>query len=1035
VSMTNNKRRLASGISTVAIAVSMCLATPAQAQTTSTVRGHVDGAAAGSIVTLTDLNTNRSDTVKVDAQGNYIIVGLPPSTYRVQSGGLSQTVVVPLGQAVTVDLAAAAPSAPSGGPAIVVVGARTKDVKTPATTTNVSRFQIENLPNGDRNFLNFAALAPGVTVSPPTLGGRARQVQAGAINSDNTNTFIDGISIKNLVNHGGTIGQNYSSGNPFPASAVDQFDVQTQNFKAEFEQAGSAVISSVTKTGGNAFHGELFGEWQPKAFISRNFDDRPGHRNNSTKPYAPKPDFQTKFFGGNIGGPIIKDKLTFFFDFEGTDKTFASSDINVYNGNFAGLPPAAAAYAQSARDQYNGSFPATFKEQLYFGKLTYFATPNDTIHLSAFVRHESNLQINGGITTVEASTRNRNNENRYQLIWNHRASNWLNEFTIARDVAANGSIPNTPGSSSIVTFTAPQAAPDPDPNIGCIVVPGSNPVTYTCPNIGNNRVLALGGTNFSQDDHQYQTLIKDNVTLYGGPHTIKFGAKINFTKLQRLEDNNSSGTYFFDAVGFTGLGSEAPYAATINTADVRPVTAKNTEIGLFVQDDWRPDDHWQISAGLRWDYESNARNEKFVTPPDVAAALRAYPGWPAAGIDPEDYISNGHNRKHFFGAFQPRLGISYDVKGDRDLVLIAGAGRYYDRSLFIDSALETIKDYYESVATIRTCAIAPNDPNCVAVLPTDPDQLRALGAIQGGEVHLLNNKTKVPYSDQVNAGVRKRFGKINTGVTFAYIRSHNIFQEVVGNRFPDGSYGADQIFVFNGVPYSRGIFYGGSAIGGAPLPGHGSIFIGNSDGKASYTALYFTADKPYTEDSGWGFSTALTLSRAKSNDTRNTNSIGDPFNFDAPTIGEQGWGPVIGMEKWRFVGSGTVRIPFVDVRLSSIVTLSQGPSYGGVLCNVPLTAGGTDCYTTNFGIYRPHGIGYKNVDLNLSKTFKTPWSQDQEVTVYFQALNVFDWVNRNYSMWTGGFQAIGGPGPSHDHDAGSVASQGRNFKAGVRFKF
>jgi hypothetical protein len=1011
VSMTNNKRRLASGISTVAIAASLCFAIPAQAQTTSTVRGHVDGAAAGSTVTLTDLNTNHSDTAKVDAQGNYIIVGLPPSTYRIQSGGLSQTVVVPLGQAVTVDLAAATPSTPSG-PAIVVVGARTKDVKTPATTTNVSRFQIENLPNGDRNFLNFAALAPGVTVSPPQLNGRARQVQAGGINSDNTNTFIDGISIKNLVNHGGTVGQNLSSGNPFPASAVDQFDVQTQNFKAEFEQAGSAVISSVTKTGGNAFHGELFGEWQPKAFISRNFDDRPGHRNNSTKPYDPKPDFQTKFFGGNIGGPIIKDKLTFFFDFEGTDKTFASSDINVYNIPLAVLSAPAQAFAQSAQNQFNGSFPATFKEQLYFGKLTYFATDADTIHLSAFVRHESNLQINGGVTTTDASSRNRNNENRYQLIWNHRGANWLNEFTVARDVAANGSIPNVGGSSAVVTFAG-----------------GGTP------DIGNPRLIVLGGTNFAQDDHQYQTLIKDNVTFSGGPHTLKFGAKVNFTKLQRLENNNGNGTYFYNGFDFTGVGSSVPYAATINTADVQPVTAKNTEIGLFVQDDWRPDDHWQISAGLRWDYESNARNEKFVTPPDVAAALRAYPGWPAAGIDPEDYISTGHNRKHFFGAFQPRLGVSYDVHGDRSLVFIGGAGRYYDRSLFIDSALETIKDYFESVATIRTCAVAPLDPNCVAVLPTDPDALRALGAIQGGEVHLLNNNTKVPYSDQVNAGVRKRFGKINTGLTFSYIRSHNIFQELVGNRFPDGSYGADQIFVFNGVPYSRGIFYGGSAIGGAPLPGHGSIFIGNSDGKASYTALYLTADKPYTEDTGWGFSTALTISRAKSNDTRNTNSIGDPFNFDAPTIGEQGWGPVIGMERWRFVGSGTVRIPIVDARLSSIVTLSAGPSYGGVLCNVPLTAGGTDCYTTNFGIYRPHGIGYKNVDLNLSKTFKTPWSQDQEVTVYFQALNVFDYVNRNYSMWTGGFQAIGGPGPSHDHDTGSVASQGRNFKAGVRFKF
>lgn len=749
MSTTSNKRQLTSGISVIAVAVALGVATPANAQITSSLTGH---APAGSTVTATDVNTGHSDSVKADASGNYQIVGLAPSTYRVQSGSASQTVVVPLGQAVTVDLAG--PAAATGG-AIVVVGARSKDVKTPAVTTNVSRFQIENLPNGDRNFLNFAALAPGVTVSPPTLGGSARQVQAGAISSDFTNTFIDGISIKNLVNHGGTVGQNISSGNPFPASAVDQFDVQTQNFKAEFEQAGSAVISSVTKTGGNRFHGEIFGEWQPKGFISENYDDRPGHRNNATAPYRAKPDFHTKYIGGNIGGPIIKDKLTFFFDVEATDKVFASHDINVYPSSsiVSALPPAAQAYANTARSQYNGSFPATFKEQLYFGKLTYFATPDDTINLSAFVRHESNLQINGGTTTTDASSRNRNNEHRFEGWWNHRGANWLNELFIAHDNAANGAIPNVGGSAYVVTYAGP---------------PGSTPT------FGNEQIT-LGGLAFAQDDHQYQTLIKDNVTITAGPHTIKFGGKINFTKLQRLESKNTNGTYFFDANSFTGVNSSTPFAARINTAAVQPVTAKNTEIGLFVQDDWRPDDHWLVSAGLRWDYESNAKNEKFVTPADVATALRAYPGWKAAGINPEDYISNGNNRHPFWGAFQPRLGVSYDVRGDRELVFTLGLGRYYDRSLFIDSALETIKDLYESVSTIRTCAFAPTDPNCVAVLPTDPEALRALGASQGGQVFLLNNHLKVPYSDEATFGVRKRFGHINTSVAISYIHSHNIF--------------------------------------------------------------------------------------------------------------------------------------------------------------------------------------------------------------------------------------------------------------------
>src|SRR5206468_7298401 len=156
VSTTFNKRHLTSGISVIAIAATLGVATPATAQTTSTLQGH---AAAGSTVTATDVNTGHSDSVKADAAGHYTMVGLPPSTYHVQSGSASQTVVVPLGQAVTVDLVG--PSASTGG-AIVIVGARTKDVKTPVVATNVSRFQLENLPNGDRNFLNFAALAPGV---------------------------------------------------------------------------------------------------------------------------------------------------------------------------------------------------------------------------------------------------------------------------------------------------------------------------------------------------------------------------------------------------------------------------------------------------------------------------------------------------------------------------------------------------------------------------------------------------------------------------------------------------------------------------------------------------------------------------------------------------------------------------------------------------------------------------------------------------------------------------------------------------------
>jgi len=65
-----------------------------------------------------------------------------------------------------------------------------------------------------------------------------------------------------------------------------------------------------------------------------------------------------------------------------------------------------------------------------------------------------------------------------------------------------------------------------------------------------------------------------------------------------------------------------------------------------------------------------------------------------------------------------------------------------------------------------------------------------------------------------------------------------------------------------------------------------------------------------------------------------------------------------------------------------------------------------------------------------------PWNREQELTVYFQALNAFDFVNRNYSMWTGGFYNYNPPiGPTRQPDATGVASQGQNFKVGAKFTF
>src|SRR5690349_6520028 len=98
----NNKRRLASGISTFAVTVALCVAQPAYAQSEyGTLQGHVDGAKAGDQVVAVDAATGQSQTAIIDASGNYAILGVRPSNYHVTAGGQTQDTQVLVGQTVT----------------------------------------------------------------------------------------------------------------------------------------------------------------------------------------------------------------------------------------------------------------------------------------------------------------------------------------------------------------------------------------------------------------------------------------------------------------------------------------------------------------------------------------------------------------------------------------------------------------------------------------------------------------------------------------------------------------------------------------------------------------------------------------------------------------------------------------------------------------------------------------------------------------------------------------------------------------------
>jgi hypothetical protein len=994
--MICNKRQLSSGISAIAIAAALGVASPALAQDTgSTLQGHVDGAAAGTQVVAVDTHTGQQQTTTVDASGNYSIFGLRPSTYTVTvSGRAPQTATLQVGQTVSVDFYQASSTAAGG--TIVVSGRRTaQPTQAQTVATNITPAQIENLPQSQRNFLSFAQLAPGVALISPS---GAQQLQAGALAPQNANILLDGMSFKNPINHGGMFGQNFGDfGNPFPQIAIQEYQLQTQNFGAENGQSASALLTAITKSGGNRFHGDAFIEWQPRSFVEK------GHFETTKQPY------DRKQFGGDLGGPIIPGTLNFYAAFEGTNQKVPPGTFNDLNVT---IP-------QNIEDLINSSISRTFKQRLYFGKLTWFASPNDTVNLSGYKRDQSNLADFGGNAPPEHGHFLQTNQDRYQLQWRHTGGDFVNFLNVAYDKANQGT-----------------------PNVS----DGPEYILKSAENTGSQDLVLMGGNGYQQNDTEKSWTIRDDATYRMGQHTLKAGGQIVFYKLSRIEAGNTNGTFLVanpcappavTCPSSFDITSAAPFAARININPAPGLSANDTQIGLYVSDEWKPDDHWTINAGLRWDFESNPNNKDYVTPAAIAAALRAYPGWAARGIDPEDYISNGHNRKPFYGEFQPRLGVSYDLKGDRDTVIFGGAGRYYDRNLFIQGVIEQ----QQNANTVITVGTSPTDPFTVACASgsppaycRDPEALRTYAAslgFTGGAVWVLPNKVKMPYSDQFDLGVRKRFGDITATLTYSHVESHNISMFARSNFYNNGWYtvqlsptgcsnGGDQ-WIIDFTPNGP---FPNCAATGAQLPGfNGKLDRGVNNGRARLDALFLQVEKPFTDTSRWGFTQALTIQNARSNVPMELNS--DEM-FNAPAFGTYGWNRINGVPKWTSVTSGIWRAPF-GIILSGTLNLSSGPAFGNVIFG-PAPQGA--CCYGNFGgaLFPKKDIAYKKLDIRVAKTFMTPWGH--EATIDFAAFNVFNWLNRTYSTWGAG---SGDPPPLTEN--GQVANDQRQFQVGLKYKF
>lgn len=885
------------------------LAVPALAQTsTATIRGKVtdnqNAVLAGAEVTAVGTSSGFVTTVKAGPDGAFQLGNLVPGEYEitVSAQGFearSQRVTVRVGQSLNVTFVMTPTAVISES--ITVVGEQAVDIRTPEAATNVTPQQIENLPQDDRNFLNFATLAPGVRLSNDPLN---KTISSDAQPAEQTNVFIDGISFKNDVLMGGLAGQNSSRGNPFPQNAVQEFRVITQNYSAQYDKAASAVISAVTKSGGNDVRGQLFWFYQPRQWVS----ELPKNFQYST--LTTNQDYRRNQPGFSIGGPIIRDRLHYFLSYEGVDEN-ATTPVNVSPD----LP--------SSFSQYAGVFPSPFKSNLGFGKLSWQPAQNQTVDLSSNYRKEHEIRDFGGMTSYQAATDLKNQ------VWGATLRHAWNS-----DVALNQL------SLSWQDYTWNQAALNPD-------LVGLN----------YEGAIRVGGKDTSQKFDQKRTELRDDYNLptfrAGGDHSLQVGGNADFLRYNVTKFQNGNPVYNFRIDPANGLTFDQPYEALFGFGNPT-LAVNNQEYGIYAQDTWTVNPRLTVNLGLRYDYETHQLDESYVTPANIVAGL--------TGKIDSSYFSSGNDRPPYKNEIQPRVGFSYDLRGDGKSILFGGVGRYYDR-LFFNATLD---ERFRLQYPVYRIEFSPNgqDRNGAPTIMWDPRYLTPAGLhalIASGqaspEIYLLNNNTRPPYSNQWNLGVRQAFGSWIGSLSYNGVRGYHGFTWLSAS----------------GICCT------------ALVPGYGNVIISDPNGKRYwYDGIFFTLDRPFTNN--WGVHVAYTYSNAKQ--TGN-----DLFSLDYPSAAAYGKHDVPGSEKSRIVANGIFGLPW-DMRFSTTITLGTGAAF-----NVLDFSQGFDLpareQTRPFDrtIYPPKTWGFadRSVDFHLEKDFRVAGSVS--VGLVGEIFNAFNWAS------------------------------------------